>query len=427
MENSKDIFGQSEFDQTEVPKILHSFLQKLLIGRYFKFLVQQTSNSPNQPMHSCAVVSRIVPLQTQLDIDLLTLLKCSYLGHELTKNETSVNLSTYHTPFNDQRELLYNRERTKDLSLVEIYSFTGDDSDLCTIAQTTQQTKEDTSLALELLCDLFTPSPSVCDNELTSRQPLSFPVVLNAKPTSNPPDETERHDCDLPSDLDLQLEIVRQLEADWLLTQTQPCTSFSPTCTERETHVSSSFDPKFTASISLTDEHKEIHTFSSDNLEHREAVTDCTQSQKSENQSSTAVVEQSILHSELFSPSLTEHIDHSSRIESPELFSAHPTPSTDQLTPIFPSPNHSLTDCRSTLRPLQLNYSFDNSVQRLVTSSTPVNENNSKRCRSTFVSSQQQERTNVKRKKYHHSISRAQTPLTTHCDSTNPGFSPDIL
>ena len=123
------------------------------------------------------MVSRIVPLQTQLDIDLLTLLKCSYLGHKLTKNEASVNFSTYHTPFSDQRELIYSR-KTKDLSLVEIHSFTDDDSDLCTIAQTTQQTKEDTSLALELLCDLFTPLPSVCD---TSQQSLPSSLVLLAK------------------------------------------------------------------------------------------------------------------------------------------------------------------------------------------------------------------------------------------------------
>lgn len=444
VENSKDVFGRSEFDQNEVPEILHSSLQRLLIGRYFKFLLQQTSHSPNQ--QNCAVVSRIIPLQTQLDIDLLTLLKCSYLGHELTKNENSVNFSTCHTPFSDRRELLYNCERTRDCSIVEIRSFTADDSDLCAAAQTTQQTNEDTSLALELLCDFFTPPPSVCDNNLTSQQPSSSSLVLNTKLTSNPPDEIdsqEKLDFDLPSDLDLQLEIVRQLEADWLLSQTQPSASFSATCTEQETRVSSSLDPAST----FADEHRDIHTFPTDNLEHMTAITDWESTQPPRyvpHSSVTDIVQQSIVDidnvtSKLFSPSSMEHINHSSRLESPELFSAHPTPSTDQLTPIFSSqdgqqqhqaslqssPNHCFTDCRSTLRPLQLNYS---SVQQghLVTSSTPMNP---KRCRSAFIRSPLQERSEIKRKKYRHSTSKTQTPSTAHCDSANSnfGFSPDIL
>ena len=409
MENSKILFRRSEFDQTEVPEILYSSLQRLLVGRYFNFLVQQTNtpHPPTQPIHNCAVVSRIVPpLPTQPGQDLLTVLKCSHLGHELTENETTVINSTCHTPFCAQRELLYNclEANSKDPSLIKIHSFIADDSDLCTSTpayaatqtiSSTQQTKEDTSQGLEMLCDLFTPLPSVHDNCITFQQPLASPLILSgtkaklADYSSNPTDVSDSSNIDLPSDLDLQLEIVRQLEAEWLLTQTQVCASFSEACTEQQQSM--------------------VETCNTDTF------------------SSTST-------SQLLSPSSTEHIVHvdsSSRIESPELFSTHPTPS----TPIYssqkrqqqnqaPSPN---CPGNRILQPIQLNFSSTYTDSHLATSSTP---NNSKPCHSRLVYSQhhqQQEGSNARRKKCHDSTSGTQTPLTTHCDSMHPEFSPDIL
>ena len=287
------VFGRTHFDLIEVPDILYSSLRQLLVGRYFRFLVKQPNIAAascriQQATHGCVVVVRMLPLQAQPSGNIVTVLKFFLLEHTICKSEDSNNSSPSCTPQSCGEKLASGHpeyvygclDDSEGSLLVELHSYNGDDSNASELSVTqmntssaelngvdsqpcsvsvTHRAQESTPAALRNLCELFTPLPS--KGIITSKSDFS-PTITSTQDASSEiklvtfPDNSSElllsdksmidfqctyHD-ELLSDLSIQHKILRELEADWIPTQSQVCSSSSEAHVARPSQVTSCFN-----------------------------------------------------------------------------------------------------------------------------------------------------------------------------------------
>lgn len=211
---SDEIFNKPSFSFSEVPSILHTALEQIFVGKFFNFHLRRPLNK-----ESCSIATFIQHFGSGTSI--LSILKILYLNESCTQGSTSLNKPvSFNLPPGQQNGSLASSNESFS-SLLEVKSFNvsrssgftdlsvcSNDSDSDpSSADRSAHTPEDqwsTQITSDMILYLFNQSElwvEVDEDEDRQEAQQYWP------------------ESELPTDIEQQLEIVEELEAEWLPTQ----------------------------------------------------------------------------------------------------------------------------------------------------------------------------------------------------------------